>query len=339
MKKKSSLLALCLALCLALTACGGTQTTQSEDNSGSAAPDASASAEAEPEEESADASAEAEPVEEPAETSEVEADTSTTGTASAGSEYTSITFETVEGSVTDDDGKEIVTYSYQVPTVTLADATAQAAVQADLDAVVETFVTYVQDEMGPQAKEAYETYYEGTDDGAGGFSDELTFTLARVDDAVISLVIDEVGYSGGAHGWDTRYCRNYDAQTGETLTFELLGESFRSAAEDLVLAKAAEMQAEEVVFFDNYADSISFVVCDGTETYAEIYARLYPDVYGENGSVEAPEGNLEPTYYLTQEGITFLSGEYVMQPYAGGIVEIPLSYDDFIDVMNSQYML
>ncbi|MCD7829483.1 MAG: DUF4163 domain-containing protein [Clostridiales bacterium] len=335
MKKKSCLLALCLALCLALTACGGTQTTQSEDNSGSAAPDASVSAEAEP----ADTSAEAEPAEEPAETSEVEADTSTTAASSEGAETTSITFETVEGSVTDDDGKEIVTYSYQVPTVSLADSAAQAAVQADLDAVVETFVTYVQDEMGPQAKEAYETYYEGTDDGTGGFSDALTFTLARVDDAVISLVIDEVGYSGGAHGWDNRYCRNYDAQTGETLTFELLGESFRSAAEELVLAKAAEMQAEEVVFFDNYADSISFVVCDGTETYAEIYARLYPDVYGENGTVEAPEGNLEPTYYLTQEGITFLSGEYVMQPYAGGIVEIPLSYDDFIDVMNSQYML
>ncbi|MCD7838459.1 MAG: DUF3298 and DUF4163 domain-containing protein [Clostridiales bacterium] len=335
MKKKSSLLALCLALCLALTACGGTQTTQSEDESGSAAPDASASAEAEPAEESADASTEVEP----AETSEVEADTSTTDTASEGTENTSITFETVEGSVIGDDGKEIVTYSYQVPTVTLADAAAQAAVQADLDAVVETFVTYVQDEMGPQAKETYETYYEDTDNEFPGYSDELTFTLARVDDAVISLVIDEVGYSGGAHGWDTRYCRNYDAQTGETLAFELLGENFRSAAEELVLAKAAEMQAEDTVFFDIYADSISFVVCDGTETYAEIYARLYPDVYGENGTEEAPEGNLEPTFYLTEDGIIFLSGEYVMQPYAGGIVEIALSYDDFIDVMNSQYML
>lgn len=326
MKKKSSLLALCLALCLALTACGGTQTTQSEDESGSAAPDASASAEAEP-------------AEEPVETSEVEADSSTTAACDEGSEYTSITFEKVEGSVTGDDGKEIVTYSYQVPTVTMADSAAQAAVQEDLDALVETFVTYVQGEFATQAEEAYATYYEGTDDGMGGFSDELTFTLARVDDAVISLVIDEVGYSGGAHGWDNRYCRNYDAQTGEALTFDMLGENFRSAAEELVLAKAAEMQAEEETFFENYADYILEVVCDGTETYAEVYAQIYPDLYGADSSEEAPEGTLEPTYYLTQEGVTFLSGQYVMQPYAGGIVEISLSYDDFIDVMNSQYML
>ncbi|MCD8145782.1 MAG: DUF4163 domain-containing protein [Clostridiales bacterium] len=327
MKQKTSLLALCLALCLALTACGGTQTTQSEDESGSAAPDASASAEAEL-------------TEEPAETSEAEADSSTTAASGEGAAIASISLETVEGeTATADGGTMIMTYSYQIPTVTLADAAAQAAVQEDLDAVVETFVTYVQEELEPLAQETYQTYYEGTDNEFPGFSDVLTITLARVDDAVISLVIDEVGYSGGAHGWDNRYCRNYDAQTGERLTFEMLGENFRSAAEELVLAKAAEMQEEETTFFDNYADSISFVVCDGTETYAEIYARLYPDVYGENGTVEAPEGNLEPTYYLTQDGVTFLSGEYVMQPYAGGIVEIPLSYDDLIDVMNSQYML
>ncbi|MCD8188738.1 MAG: DUF3298 and DUF4163 domain-containing protein [Clostridiales bacterium] len=322
MKKKSRLLTLCLALCLALSACGGTQTTTSEDDSGSAAPDASASAEAEP-----------------AETSEVEADSSTTGTASAGSENTSITFETVEGSVTGDDGKEIVTYSYQVPTVTLADTAAQAAVQADLDAVVETFVAYVQGEFATQAEESYATYYEGTEDGSYGFSDDMTFVVSRIDDAVISLVIDEQGYSGGAHGWDNRYCRNYDAQTGETLTFEMLGENFRSTAEELVLAKAAEMQAEEEIFFEDYATYIPFVVCDGTELCADVYAQVYPDLYGADSSEEAPEGTLEPTYYLTQEGITFLSGEYVMQPYAGGIVEIFLSYDDLIDVMNSQYML
>ncbi|MCD7843228.1 MAG: DUF4163 domain-containing protein [Clostridiales bacterium] len=326
MKKKTSLLALCLALCLALTACGGTQTTQSEDESGSAAPDASASTEAEPEAE-------------PAEASEVEADISTTAAASEGSENTSITFETVEGSVTDDDGKEILTYSYQVPTVTLADSAAQAAVQEDLDAVVETFVTYVQGEFATQAEEAYATYYEGTEDGSFGFSDELTFTLARVDDAVISLVIDEVGYSGGAHGWDNRYCRNYDAQTGETLTFETLGENFRSTAEELVLERAAEMQEEEEIFFEDYATYIPFVVCDGTELCADVYAQVYPDLYGGDSSEEAPEGTLEPTYYLTQEGVTFLSGEYVMQPYAGGIVEFVFLYDELIDVMNSQYML
>ncbi|MCD8050366.1 MAG: DUF4163 domain-containing protein [Clostridiales bacterium] len=326
MKKKTSLLALCLALCLALTACGGTQTTQSEDESGSAAPDVSASAEAEP-------------VEEPTETSEVEADTSTTAASSEGSENTSIIFETVEGSVIADDGTEIVTYSYQVPTVTLADSAAQAAVQADLDAVVETFAAYVQGEFATQAKEAYATYYEGTEDGSYGFSDDMTFVVSRIDDAVISLVIDEVGYSGGAHGWDTRYCRNYDAQTGEALTFDMLGENFRAKAEELVLAKADEMQEEEEIFFENYADYILEVVCDGTELCADVYAQLYPDLYGADSSEEAPEGTLEPTYYLTQEGVIFLSGEYVMQPYAGGIVEFSFSYDDLIDVMNSQYML
>ncbi|MCD7929676.1 MAG: DUF4163 domain-containing protein [Clostridiales bacterium] len=326
MKQKSSLLALCLAFALALTACAGAQTTQGENESGSAAPDASVSAEAEP-------------AVEPDESQTAEADTSTTAASGEGSENASIIFIDLEGSVTADDGKEVLAYSYQVPTVTLADATAQVAVQEDLDAVVETFLTYVQDELGAEAKEAYATYYEGTDDGTYGFSDELTFTLARVDDVVVSLVITEVGYSGGAHGWENLYCRNYDAQTGEALTFEMFGENFRSAAEALVLERAAEMQEEEEIFFEDYATYIPQVVCDGTESYAEVYARVYPDLYGGDSSEEAPEGNVAPTYCLTNGGVIFYSGQYVMQPYAGGIVEFFFSYDELIDVMNSQYML
>ncbi|MCD8334201.1 MAG: DUF3298 and DUF4163 domain-containing protein [Clostridiales bacterium] len=300
MKQKSCLLALCLALALTLTACGGIQTTQSEDESGSAAPDASAFAEAEPVEE-ADES----------QTAEVDSSVSTNAAAS-------ISLETVKGTVVADDGTLLVEYSYQVPTVTLADATAQAKVQEDLDAEAEGFATYVQDTMPQYAREDYQNYYVDSSFAFNNYSDEMTITLARVDDAVISLVIDAVGYSGGPHGWDYRYCRNYGAQTGEMLTFAMLGEDFRSAAEALVLAKADEMQAEGAVFFNyNYADCISEVVCDGTEI----------------------EGDFSSTYYLTDEGITFISGQYIMQSYAEGIIEFFFSYDDFIDVMNSQYML
>lgn len=242
-----------------------------------------------------------------------------------------ITLEHTEGEETADDGTVVMAYSTDKVTVSIpGNEEAQAAMQADLDALVQDFVQAV-DEQAQEALVIYEQYYTGDSSSEiqeymYSYCDDLSVTIARCDEQVISLVIDEVGYAGGAHGWDNRYTRNYDVQTGQRLTFEDLGgDTFVSRAKELVLEQAATMEEEEERFFEGYETYIDAVIQDGTST-AE-------DVYGEGMG----DAIIQPTFYFNDEGVVFISGEYVLQPYAGGIVEFTIHYGDLADVLPEAY--
>ena len=75
----------------------------------------------------------------------------------------------------------------------------------------EAAALYQQDRQNPEVS-YYTSYYHA-----------LGITTARCDSAIISLVLDEANYTGGAHGFDYRYARNYDAATGQVLTLADLG--------------------------------------------------------------------------------------------------------------------
>ena len=92
---------------------------------------------------------------------------------------------------------------------------------------------------------------------------------------MISVVWGNEGYNQGAHGWYIQDYRNYYTQTGEKITFDSLGNSFRDKALELVTKKAAEMQATDDCFFPDYEKSIKLVVLDGTENMDTIYQEIY----------------------------------------------------------------
>lgn len=234
-----------------------------------------------------------------------------------------VTFETEKGTIEADDGTVVMTYSYQVPTVTVPnDPEVSAAIQADLDEIVNSFVADVE----ARAEDAKAVYAENSDDEyMYSYTEDLTFTTTRCDERGLSFRIDEIGYSGGAHGWDNAYGRSYDVMTGSRLTFaDMGGDAFVSLCKEAVLAQAAAEKENNEDIFDEYADYIDWVVQDGTTDPMELFGT--------------DEAVVEPEFYLDENGVTFISGEYVFQTYAGGILCFTVTYEELKDVLPETYM-
>ncbi len=234
-----------------------------------------------------------------------------------------ITTEDFEGSSDPENAERKYTYTYQVPTIAIeGNEEAQDKIQKDLSDYVEMFLDSVNNsEFG--------TVYEGEMSGMTSYQD-LTFRVIRADDKVISVVWGNEGYDQGAHGWYIQDYRNYYTQTGEKITFDSLGSEFRDKALELVTKKAAEMQATDDCFYPDYEKSIKMVVLDGTEDMDAIYQEIYgADIAGTGN------GPASPTFSITEDGFVFESGQYVLQPYAAGIVDFEIPASDFGEALTA----
>lgn len=234
-----------------------------------------------------------------------------------------ITTEDFEGGSAPEDKERNYTYTYQMPTVTIeGNEEAQNKIQSDLSAYVEHFLKEINNgDFG--------TVFEGESTGTPSYQD-LTLQVIRADDKVISLAWGNEGYDQGAHGWYTIYYMNYYTQTGDKITFDSLGSTFREKALELVTKKAAEKQATDNCFFDDYEKSIQLVVLDGTEDMNAIYQEIYgSDIAGTDN------GPATPTFSITEDGFVFESGQYVLQSYAVGIIDFDIPASDFGDALTA----
>ena len=91
--------------------------------------------------------------------------------------------------------------------------------------------------------------------------------------------------------------------------------------------KAKQMQQEEQCFFDDYQNSLPLVVLDGTEDRKEVFSAIYGD-FTWSDTENAP---MIPTFYITDTGFGFTSVQYVLQHYAGGIIDFTFTAADFGD--------
>ena len=290
-------------LLLAFTACGSQESPVIPEVTGTAIENT---------QESAQENAEAETA------SQQETQTETVATGKV-----EITTENFEGSSDPENAERKYTYTYQVPTITIeGNEEAQDKIQKDLSDYVEMFLDSVNNsEFG--------TVYEGEMSGMTSYQD-LTFRVIRADDKVISVVWGNEGYDQGAHGWYIQDYRNYYTQTGEKITFDSLGSGFRDKALELVTKKAAEMQATDDCFYPDYEKSIKMVVLDGTEDMDAIYQEIYgADIAGTGN------GPASPTFGITEDGFVFESGQYVLQPYAAGIVDFEIPASDFGEALTA----
>ena len=234
-----------------------------------------------------------------------------------------ITTEDFEGGSAPEDKERNYTYTYQMPTITIeGNEEAQNKIQSDLSAYVEHFLKEINNgDFG--------TVYEGEETGVQSYQD-LTLNVIRADDKVISLAWGNEGYDQGAHGWYTVCYMNYYTQTGDKITFDSLGSGFREKALELVTKKAAEKQATDNCFFDDYEKSIKLVVLDGTEDMNAIYQEIYgSDIAGTDN------GPATPTFSITKDGFVFESGQYVLQSYAVGIIDFDIPASDFGDALTA----
>lgn len=245
--------------------------------------------------------------------SALDATSTPTGTTSS----IQIKLNRVKDEIKAEDGHVLVSYTYDRPTVTISgNSTAQSAIQMSLNALVDKDLTFVKEDLFAIARDNYQAL--GKD--ATPCTSELTLTVTRSDNSVISLVADEVQDAGGAHGSDWRSGWNYDAETGQLLTLSDLGSGFREKATELVSEQAA-LQADSL--FDGYEENLSHVVLDGTEDAQSLYGF---------------DATIAPTFYMTEDTITFISREYELQPYSMGILEFPTDYSDYGSILKEHYL-
>lgn len=301
--KKKLLATILTGLLLAFTACGSQESPVIPEVTGTAIENTQESAQENTETETASQQ-------------ETQNETAATGKVE-------IITEDLEGSSDPENAEREYTYTYQVPTITIeGNEEAQDKIQKDLSDYVEMFLDSVNNsEFG--------TVYEGEMSGMTSYQD-LTFRVIRADDKVISVVWGNEGYDQGAHGWYIQDYGNYYTQTGEKITFDSLGSGFRDKALELVTKKAAQMQATEDHFYPDYEKSIKMVVLDGTEDMDAIYQEIYgADIAGTGN------GPASPTFSITEDGFVFESGQYVLQPYAAGIIDFEIPANDFGDALSA----
>lgn len=246
--------------------------------------------------------------------------TPATGSADSSVEPTSVghpAFHTGGGSrraQTAEDGTEVLiskstTYDIVYP----EECDAQKAIQKDLDQVKANF----HKEAGKQTEEAQDYYQEflksgGKKEDFTPYTSELTCKPLRADNGVVSILFYSYAYNGGAHGSLTTFARNYDAKTGKVLTMKDFGEEVSTLVTDNAVKFINAIQDTDDAFF-------------------------YDKVKAEDESVQSM---LETgSFYLSKDGLVLIDGQYLLQPYAAGIVEFTTSYDDLRGKLNDEYTL
>ena len=207
------------------------------------------------------------------------------------------------------DGTEVLVSKSTAYDIVYPEASdAQKAIQKDLEQVVADF----HKDSNKQEEDA-QTYYQEFLKGGGKkeaftpYTFELTCKPLRADNNVVSILFYSYAYCGGAHGSLTTFARNYSAKTGNVLTMEDFGEEVSSLVTDnaVKFINAIQDTDDEVKAADESVQSML-----------------------ETGS-----------FYLSQDGLVLIDGQYLLQPYAAGIVEFTTSYDDLRGKLNDEYSL
>lgn len=213
-----------------------------------------------------------------------------------------------------DDGTVVVTIRYTPISISYPEnAAVEKTIQKDLDKMVADFL-----QSARNYKEEAKTYYKEYLQNDGQSKDFTPYVCsldskpARQDTGVVSALFASYAFTGGAHGGLVTFARNYDAKTGNVLTMKDLGEGVSTLAIDNVVKFVDAIQNDGDAFF-------------------------YDKVKADDESVQSM---LETgCFYLSKDGLVLIDGQYLLQPYAAGIVEFTTSYDDLKGKLKEEYAL
>ena len=150
-------------------------------------------------------------------------------------------------------------------------------------------------------------------------SDALSARVTRVSDTVLSVVYSESLYTGGAHGLYGAQALNFDMATGEPLTLDRLSSDYDALAEELTQKMLAMIEEDA----DGY--------------YSE---RILEEFLFEKTLEEAIRGLLrEGSWYFDNEGMVIFSDLEELGPYAAGIVEFHIPYEELAGKIDEQWMI
>lgn len=127
-----------------------------------------------------------------------------------------------------------------------------------------------------------------------------SYELARADGEAVSFISITDTYLGGAHGSQIVAGENYDAQSGERLCLSDIWtdeELFRQTCEKEIIALAEKMtETEGEIFFGNYKENVPDLIADDL-------------------------------WYFSENGLVFISQEYMLQCYAAGTITFEIPYE------------
>ncbi|MCH5250988.1 MAG: DUF3298 and DUF4163 domain-containing protein [Lachnospiraceae bacterium] len=213
----------------------------------------------------------------------------------------SIETKSFEDKETAEDGTLIYERSYDVPTVTIAgNEAASEKINADLQSRIDAFTA--SEQMKNDAREFYEVAAK-EDFTFMEYVDSLGFGAARADTNVISFVITTYSFTGGAHGLEQTFGINYDAVTGELIDFADLSDDPDKFYNDTLEYNKELAQTDE---YKERMFEADFLEEDALENV------LYAD----------------KKWYLSDEGLVFISNPYELGPYAAGIIEFTIPYSE-----------
>ncbi len=127
-------------------------------------------------------------------------------------------------------------------------------------------------------------------------------TVKRADSKVLSYFETYYSYTGGAHGYVGEIGYNFDVATGEKLLF-------------------SDIVTDESKVFKIISESIDEDL-------------LFPDT----DVVSVLEETEEVNYTLSETGITVCFNPYEIGPYSSGIIKVSMSFSDYPDIINENYL-
>ncbi len=205
-----------------------------------------------------------------------------------------------------DDGTVLLTVNKTIPIVT----TQSEAVSNAINEYVKNYnvMGVSTDEALKWAQSDYKN--RGKANWDQGYMMEIVYSLERNDPAVLSFIINAESNMGGTHPSEYRAALNFDSQTGKRLRLADVITTEEKAAVKAIQAAILEQTRQEKykdMLFKGYEESIDDLLT-------------------------------EDSWYLGKEGLHIIGNEYIISPYAAGILDffIPYNRADFI---KEEYML
>ena len=303
--KKTTLCAIIMGAALCFGACGSNaDETPAADTTETANPATDTAQEQEPEasEENTEESADDE--------SQADSGSETDITVSETESPVSITVKTADTvELTTEDGTVYYTITCSYPVVSIAgNDVAAEKINADINSRVDNYNSGV-NSTAESAKEDFEYMLAGADEGytPTPYTADLSFTVVRADDNVISFTENGYDYMGGAHGSPSTIGANYDTKTGELIAFTDLSDDPDTFHADTLAYN------QELAQTDYYSTQM-FSTDDITN------GTLEDTLYADN------------VWYLSPSGLIFMSAPYALAPYASGTLEFTIPYSDLDDM-------
>ncbi len=221
--------------------------------------------------------------------------------------------------------RRILSFSYDTPTVIMDDKPEAAAkINEFIGLLNETYYTgedYGEgygtgyNNMLTEAEDAYYYMVENSmPDSFYEFNSDRSYSVARNDGRVLTLLCNDYSYTGGAHGiYGTRaYC--FDVNSGELLTLADI-----SADEAALRTRIKEKMLDLAANDEDIRERIDgFVAEDDLERSLEVLIR-------------------EGSWYFDHKGIQVFSDVYEISSYAAGMVSFEIPYDELGDLIDSRF--